>query len=261
LGNARSARREISLKFWGAQGTALSAGPELTSLEQALLGNPPRTARSSGSLARCGTDADYLTQLAPAFHALRPLTVGIDCTNAPWWAFLKQLTRSVACRFESAPRGTHLTSSIVSGPWPSSVTTTQPCDFRLWIDGDGEACRLWDERGQPVSEHQLLLLLAQRTLRLTAKGIILVPAKFPAAWRRKITRWGGRVELTQGAARQALDQQMRQQSALLGLGAEGRYWFAGNQPSPDALRVLALLLNLLSESDEPLSQRLADLAG
>jgi hypothetical protein len=46
---------------------------------------------------------------------------------------------------------------------------------------------------------------------------------------------------------------MREHHARLGGGASGRFWFGGPAVAPDALHVLALLLNVLSRSDRPLS--------
>jgi phosphomannomutase len=246
LGNARSARREISLKFWGQSGQPLSTGFELTSLEQTLLANPPRTARTSGTLARAAVESDYLAQLAPLFHALRPLKVEIDCGCSQFWHYLKQLVGQVACQF------------VASNPNQNEAESS--CDFRLWIDGDGETLRVWDEQGSPVSEQQLLLLLSMKLLREQGRGTIVVPAVMPAKMRKAITKRGGRVEVSTGSSRRDVHQVMIESKAILGGGANHRYWIASESPAtaptPDALRVLALLLNLLSESDEPLSRRL-----
>lgn len=246
LGNARSVRREISLKFWGPVGEPLSTGFELATLEQTLLANPPRTSRTSGTLARAAVEGDYLSQLAPLFHALRPLRVKIDCGCSQFWHYLKQLVGQVACQF-------------VAGGSNQSETEND-CDFRLWIDGDGETLRLWDELGSPVSEQQLLLLLSMKVLRDNGRGTIVVPAAMPAKLRKAITRRGGRVEISAGTSRHDVHQAMVASQAILGGGTNHRYWIASASPqiapTPDALRVLALLLNLLSESDEPLSRRL-----
>jgi len=47
---------------------------------------------------------------------------------------------------------------------------------------------------------------------------------------------------------------MSSQSALLGGGASGRYWFAGPPVAADALLTLSLLLALVSQTDGSLSE-------
>jgi hypothetical protein len=79
-----------------------------------------------------------------------------------------------------------------------------------------------------------------------------------------VERAGGRIA-TSASSRQAMFQTLQRHQGVLGGGASHRLWFAGKHtagiPTPDALRAFTLLLVLLSDSDAPLSERLAGLPG
>lgn len=246
IGNARSVRREVSLKFWGTAGTPISAGDNLTVLEQRRKANPTRNSRCSGSISRINAEGDYLEILAAGFHALRPLLVGIQCSNASWWRYLHLLSGNVACQF-----------------YPTQLRNQQEQqslehDFSLSVDGDGEACQVWDEQGQPASTNALLCLLAVHQLIKHGSGTVVVSDPLPAKLKKKITRHGGRVEISSGNSRAEMHQAMRQTEAVLGCDSHNRFWFNNAGPIPDGLQTLSLLLNALSESDAPLSERLAE---
>ena len=253
LGNARSVRREVSMKFWTTAGAPLSAGQALTELEAHLKSGVPRTARSSGTISRTTCEGDYLAALAPGFHALRPLQVGIDCSNTVWWRHLELLAGNVACQFLPTQRNRSLKT-------PQTLTDAGAHDFLLWVDGDGEACRVWDEQGQPVSATELLCLLALRMLREQGGGTLLVSGSLPAKMRKQITRCGGTIKLSPDNSREAIHAMMQQTGAILGCDTQNRFWFNTAGPIPDSLQMLSLLLNVLSETDAPLSERVAQLA-
>ncbi|HUS38477.1 MAG TPA: hypothetical protein VMX74_03465, partial [Pirellulales bacterium] len=61
-----------------------------------------------------------------------------------------------------------------------------------------------------------------------------------------------------GTSREETYQRLDQNQGLLGLDPQGQVWFRDHQPSVDALKTLALVLNALSQSDRDLSD-LADL--
>ena len=248
LGAARGQRREISLKFWGPAGAPFSLGPELTNLEACMKANPPRGSRAGGSLGRIVVEGEYLARLAPWFHALRPLTVYVDCQSETFWRYLHLLSDSVACRFVNSRE--------------KAGDASDGFDLRVWIDGDGEALRVWDERGVAIAEPQLLLLLASRLLRDHPSAVIVVPGDWPARWRKAIRKSAPRASVSvAGDTRWEFHRALLEADASFGGGARGRYYLAepGPLPSPtaDALPALALLLNILSESDTPLSQRLS----
>ena len=70
-----------------------------------------------------------------------------------------------------------------------------------------------------------------------------------------IRAMGGRVVLS-SPRRAEMERAMREHEGLLGGGPSGRLWYPGGQThfAADALVTITLLLQLLSQSDRPLSE-------
>jgi phosphomannomutase len=143
------------------------------------------------------------------------------------------------------------------------------------VDGDGEACRVLDERGQPAPAERLLLLLAKGLLQsplcgtaapgcdrgiaqpgaavLHAPATIVLEESTTQFVHRRIEQFGGRVVVA-GGRRAETAAAMRECKAVFGGGPAGRFWhLIAGMPLPDGLMTITQLLILLSRSDEPFS--------
>ncbi|MGO9112478.1 MAG: hypothetical protein ACLP9L_24875 [Thermoguttaceae bacterium] len=218
VGNAHGTPHTVGLKFW-AHSEPLSQGGLLDEIEAALRDGSGETMidrpmRTFGTLRRFAARDVYLSDLRPAYHALRPLRFVLDCTTGPVVAYLEELIRNVACRIISGESG--------HGPLGAKVIAAQ-AHFGMQIDDDGENCHVVDERGQAVATEQLLALIA---------GSIAGPAMHGEELRQQTFL------------------RMRESRATTAIDPAGRLWFASDQaPMPDALRTLTLLLVLLSRND------------
>ena len=84
VGNADGGPHTVGLKFW-AQGEPLSRGGLLDDVAASLTTTSgesmiDRPVRKFGSLRRFAAAEVYLSDLRPAYHALRPLRFVLDCT-------------------------------------------------------------------------------------------------------------------------------------------------------------------------------------
>jgi phosphomannomutase len=227
VGNAGGAPHTIGLKFW-AHGEPLSQGGYLDDLATVLRTESgaaaiDRPTRTFGPLRHFAAAEIYLTDLRPAYHALRPLRFVLHCSAEPVTRYLDELLRNVACR-------------IICGEGESSRLGSQvvaaQAHFGVQIDDDGENCRVVDERGQSVDTKKLLALFA---------------GSFP-----------GPVLQSEGLRQQTF-LRMQESRAAIAADTAGRLWYAdGHLPLPDALRTLTLLLVLLSRDDLAFSALLAE---
>ncbi len=222
VGNPHGAAHTVGLKFW-AHGEPLSQGGLLDEIAASVLGKSgeatiDRPSRAFGNLQRFAVADVYLSDLRPAFHALRPLRFVLDCAAGAVAAYLEQLIQNVACRIIPAENGTdRLGEQVVAAG----------AHFGVRLDDDGENCRLFDERGQPVAAERLLTLFA---------GSFAGPVMHGEQLRQKTYL------------------RMRESGASIAADSAGRLWYAsGHAPLPDALRTLTLLLVLLSRNDLPFS--------
>jgi phosphomannomutase len=218
VGNPHGAPHTVGLKFW-AHGEPVSQGGLLDEMAASVLGKSgeamiDRPTRTFGNLHRFAATDVYLSDLRPAYHALRPLRFVLDCTTGPVVAYLEELTRNVACRIILAENGIDRVGEQV---------VAAQAHFGMHLDDDGEHCRVVDERGQAVPMERLLALVA---------GISAGPVMHGEELRQKTFL------------------RMRENGASIAADPAGRLWYAsGHAPLPDALRTLTLLLVLLSGND------------
>jgi len=283
LGNPAARSHLVGIKFWGPGALPWSQGPELGAIEHLSQSPINRPTRTAGTASRVAIEADYLAGLEGYFHALRPLRFVLDSTSSTLRRLLRQLIARVACEVvdaedaEQGRPGEHSRPGEPSRAFSQSVAMRTPgaarlaaptarrlgrrtlaagADFGLWVDGDGEAAVVVDERGCEVPPERLLLVLA-RHLQSEQPGaaIVLEPSVAQPATDELL----GALDHASHAAdatRRGMAAAMAETQAVLGGGPSGRYWLPPS-PAPDALHLVALLLTLLSRRDWPLSEVIA----
>jgi len=264
VGNAGHRPHEAALRFWHTQGPLVRDGTlaqalSLERLEVLLRGNLDRPAREFGTLRRASLEADYLASLADFYHGLRPLVVVLDTPCRPLADYVRVLSESLECQFVGDPSDT-----------PEGQIRRQRAHFGVQIDGNGETCRVLDERANRVGDERLLCLVARQLLGRPGGGFpqdtaaaptIVVEEETTAETQDVLRRLGCRV-VCSCSSRAAMHQAIAGQQAVLGGGPSGRFWYARSGfVSPDALVTLSLLVVILSQSDRPLSQVLDEWDG
>ncbi|MEN6558449.1 MAG: hypothetical protein ABFC54_09755 [Thermoguttaceae bacterium] len=243
LGNAGFEPHRASVRFWASGPRPISAGPTLDRIRRRADAGAERTSRTSGSVSRASAEATYWPSVAEHYHALRPLRIVIDSASGPWLDGLQRLAAIVACQI--------VPCRASRGDLSRQVRATES-HLGLCVDGDGERCVVWDQRGRPVPTERLLTLLA-RELSSQGEAAVVVEASAPSAMIRALERLGVRVTVAE-SARAAMSAAMFEHSALLGGGPSGRFWHSlAGVPLPDALMTLTRLLVALSRGDEPFS--------
>lgn len=257
VGNASGRPDTAELKFWDEVGCPLSSDGELASVARLLERGLDRPVRCYGELAHGSGRLQYLAGLADYFHALRPLRLAIDTSCRVLIDYLRELTMNVACEVIVSPSG----GGAAAASRMAERIVDHGAHFGMSIDGDGEACRLFDERGRPVAGEQLLLLLARHVLAERCSATLVLEDDVPEMIADAILRQGSQV-VRASASRSDMHRAMRETGAVLGGGPSGRFWFSDESATPiaDALHALARLLNVLSLGDRPLSE-LVDAAG
>jgi phosphomannomutase len=188
----------------------------------------------------------------------------LDTTCEPLLRYWHKLTLHSACRIVRPQQMTSVQAPAASAPRGEGSFAEQRTSavarqvilegahFGLWISGDGETCRLVDERGEPVAAERVLLLLTEYIGRGQETLSITLAADQAIELESRLAPLDLQCS-TAGNSRQQIAEQMQHSATQLGSDGRGRYWYPGNG-TPDALATLCLLLSLLSESDRPLSE-------
>jgi phosphomannomutase len=231
VGNHSSKSREVGFSLGGRHGEPMSSPGALDAVRELFHSPAPRPSRPFGGIERLSADGDYLSQFEEYYHALRPLHLVVGTTSLALMRYLERLTSTVAVEIE-----------FVSGASLESARITEQVraargHFGIWVDGDGEACRLFDELGEPVTIDALVALIIQEIL---------------------IERPAARIVRAENSSnRQSIWKAIREQSAAFAADREGRIWYAGPPTCADALWTVTRLLTLLSRGDRPLSELIA----
>ncbi len=241
VGNPGCEVQTVGLKFFGGSGP-LSGGGPLDQLREIYDAGPDRPTRTYGSLRRFQAEGPYLAVAAESYHALRPLRFVLDSACRPLAGYLQKLTKPVAC--EIFPRRTTRDRF-------SEQVVDDAAHFGVRVDGDGERCEVFDERGRRVSAGRMLVLLARHLRFAKPQAAVVVEDDTLPALVRAI---GDPVVLSD-ARRSEMASAMRVHKAIIGGGPSGRFWHVDHGPPlPDALGTVTALLEILSRSDRPLSE-------
>ncbi len=251
VGNMSGEPSTVGIKLWGAGGRPLSASAGLDIVQKRCAEGVDRPTRAYGPLSRFQADRLYLAGLESYYHALRPLRLVLDTGCLPLIQYLKQLASKVACEVTLCREPAKTTDA--SGVGLAQRVRLERAHFGIWIDGDGEACRIVDERGVLLSPEQVLILLARCLLKEQPGATIVLEEEASNSTAEQLAAAGACV-VRSAASRAAMHEAMNTRQALLGGGPSGRYWFRSQPPMADGLETLSLLLTALSQSDRHLSE-------
>jgi phosphomannomutase len=284
IGNSTGRPLEVDVRFWSRGGNPLSVGGRLDGLQQLIERSADRPTRSCGSTRRFRADVPYLACLTKYFHALRPLRFVLDTPSDPTKKYLQQLVSSVACEIISIGRGRPAKENEEPPPLDHLVAAVvrDTAHFGVRVDGDGEILRVVDQRGRIVEADRISLLLLEYldrqhprstfvleesshqwiAERLTARKAIVHRAPPPrGAMFSSIRANTSTSHSASGTytSRETMFTAVGANGAIAAGGPSGRIWFGEKPVAADAFQAIAILLNILSERDSDLSERLADL--
>jgi len=265
IGNFTGEPHAIGFKLWGKHGRPWSSPGELDVLRECYeAAGAARPKRRGGGLQRASADNIYLPPLTSFFHGLRPLRFVLDTTCEPLVRYFHALNAHGACQ---ALRGRGNGNAMQAAEGNSrdlsfaerrveavgQQVLAERAHFGLWIDGDGETCRLVDERGVPVDGEILLLSLAEYICRERPGVPHFVERAASNDLTSALERVGASVVRGGGTRQDAYDAIVAS-GAVFGGGASGRFWFGGEPPVADALMTLSVFLTLISQSDRAVSE-------
>ncbi len=308
-------------------GRCWSSPGRLDDLLQRKDNNLTRPRERNGTLATFQTARPYLAGLRKHFHAFRPLTILFSCRERMVEGYLKSLLEEspIQSHWDEQGRLSELQSeaSQLSAELMEQLLS-QRLDAVIAINEDAQSCRIWDERGRPVSPlHMLrpmLEVIDRRRLARTSRqspgtldtvkqevkrqgpnwlqaraafvrsqggsdGSEKAPQEVVASAPVIVSREDnspreaehihtspivvstallpengslGTDVISAESTLEAMSRAMVAHEARLGLDWRGAFWFDEAGPTSDALITTARVLQLLSQSDHPLSRLWAE---
>jgi phosphomannomutase len=266
VSNPSGEPQHVGIALWAAFGEPMSSPGALDAVKE-LFPSPATRPRSAPTgHERMSIDEQYLAQLEPHFHALRPLRIVVNTTSPVLTRYLERLSGAVAIEIdrgfghvarakEDAKQSESPAISVERLQKIADRVRSIQAHFGIWIDGDGESCRVIDQRGELVPVELLAAMIVRELLMTEPATKVVISAKLPAL--ASAAKKSGAQVIRVANTRQAIWTAIRQHEADFAADDYGRIWFTGQPVSADALKVLTLVLTLMSRSDRPLSELIA----
>lgn len=245
------------LDFLGPAGLPLPADSRTLGLWERVAQPIGRPTRTPGAVSTFSALVPYEASLWPQFHALRPLHVVCGCATALTGRSLERLFAQLPCRLTLTPLSTRA-SQALSGDGAGALEplfVPGAHDVGFAIGEDGQSCAAFDEQGRPISPAALQRWLVSAVLRAEPQGQVAAATNVLPELSAAAGPHHGRL-VDAGATLVELAAALQSPAALLGVDPRGRIWRRDEGPTCDALSTLGLLLQSLSLSDAPFSERL-----
>ena len=234
-----------------------SRGGRLDELEVRTQADVLRPTRAAGSQRTFPALASYEDELAPHFHALRPLHVVCGSATRLFPRTLDRLFAKLPCRVTHVSLPTR--QRDLADPNDADVrrvaaaVTSGGQHLGLIVDDDGQRCAFVTERGRLVTSGELARVLIDFERREQRDLKVVVDRSLSD----ELTGWltPRRIEYGQSeSTAAALVETLAKSDSRLGLLGDGRVWFRDTHATCDAILTLARTLQALSLSDASFSE-------
>ena len=131
-------------------------------------------------------------------------------------------------------------------------------DFGVSYDGDADRVGFVDEKGEIVPMDFISALIAKEILQKHSGGLILIDLRSSNAVKEFIEENGGRVDLCR-VGHSLIKKQMRDEGAIFAGELSGHYYFDENFKAELSSLAVIMIMNLLNENGETLSEKIKHL--
>lgn len=196
---------------------------------------------------------------------LRPLTIVVDAGNGMAGVTIPELFRRIPGKLIglNLELDGHFPNRPPNPLLPESQTATrarvlaESADLGVIFDGDADRVMFVTERGEWIRGDIGLLLLAKHFLKKFPGTGVAYNVVCSRVVGEKIAAWGGR-PLRTPVGFVNVSGALRKQDGVLGGETSAHYCFRDNYYADSGLIALLTVLQILSETDQPLSQLVAD---
>ncbi|NLY73811.1 MAG: phosphomannomutase/phosphoglucomutase, partial [Firmicutes bacterium] len=239
-------------------------GEELQNLRKMILEDDFEVGR--GSLTAMSPVEDYLRMIKEKIKLERGLKVVVDCGNGTAGFFAPRLLEELGCEViplycDSDPDfPNHFPDPVKPENLSDLIKAVKEnrADLGVGFDGDGDRLGVIDNRGNIIWGDMLMILFWREILPKHPGAPAIVEVKCSETLVEEIKRLGGE-PIFYKTGHSLIKAKMKELNAVFTGEMSGHMFFADEYFGfDDALYACARLLRLLSRSDKPLNELLAD---
>ncbi|MFH0909609.1 MAG: phosphomannomutase/phosphoglucomutase [bacterium] len=220
---------------------------------------PP--AAKPGTVSKHDIVADYVAHIRTFADVRRPLRIAIDYANGMGiteGAVLRDLKNLEIDPLFDTLDGTfpnHEANPLLPESWEALQHKVKSgrYDMAIYFDGDADRCGFMDEKGQIIPMDIITALIAEMVLKREKGAAIFYDLRSSWAVKEIIEENGGRPMMSR-VGHAFIKQQMREAHATFAGELSGHYYFRENCFTESSSLATLYVANLVSGSDQPLSE-------
>lgn len=209
----------------------------------------------------------YLNEISGKIKLKRPVHIAVDCGNGTASLVAPELFRRLGCNivelycWSDGTYPNHHPDPTVAENLEDLIAKVREVQAEVGIAFDGDADRIGvvDDAGKIIWGDQLLVIFARDMLRRRPGAMIISEVKASKVLFDDIARHGGR-PLMWRTGHSLIKAKMKEEGAVLAGEMSGHIFFADDYYGyDDAIYAACRLLEIISQSEQPLSALLRDL--
>ena len=255
------------MKLCGRGARPISAANGILDIERMCAKSYPKPAKLRGSLRSLDLLESYADHVSGFGHLARRVRIGIDASNGMAGhtlpGILERLPKIEASTLFMELDGTfpnHEANPLKEENLDPvrELVRARGAELGVCFDGDADRCCFVDEKGRTVSADLMTALLSREMLARHPGRAIVYDLRSSWVVKEEIEKAGGSA-LRDRVGHSFIKATMRAKKAIFGGELSGHFYFAENFTCDSGEIAMLSALNLLSQSQRPLSALVEDL--
>ncbi len=248
-------------KISGLQAKPIGVDTGLRDIEHIALALLHTKARLTGSVEKLDLTEDYKKHILKFLNPnLRRLKIAIDASNGMAGKIIPLVFEDlpieiIALNFEHNGTFKHEPNPLIEenlAEVKQAVRDNQ-CDFGICFDGDADRMMMVDENAKNISCDLITALMVPYFLKMSPKSVVVYDLRSSLVVSEEILKYGG-TPRRERVGHAFMKKALRDSHGIFGGELSGHFYFQDNFYADSAVITLVHILNIVSQTNVPLSR-------
>jgi len=248
-------------KISGLQAKPIGVDTGLRDIEHIALALLHTKARLTGSVEKLDLTEDYKKHILKFLNPnLRRLKIAIDASNGMAGKIIPLVFEElpieiIALNFEHNGTFKHEPNPLIEenlAEVKQAVRDNQ-CDFGICFDGDADRMMMVDENAKNISCDLITALMVPYFLKMSPKSVVVYDLRSSLVISEEILKYGG-TPRRERVGHAFMKKALRDSHGIFGGELSGHFYFQDNFYADSAVITLVHILNIVSQTNVPLSR-------